>query len=214
MKVKNIITFLLVAIILVSCAPAAKIFPTATIVPTLTFTPTPTSLYTHYTPSKGSNIRLEFDYPSSWVFTEDMQYTGFIDITLNDPRFRALPTPSGSHPTPSDLGLIGIWITPVQPGQTADTELESHKQSYSEISRMKVLNDYKTNLDGVESSVLEYETDDQETSPSLMFNRRTFFIIKDQMYEIYYTVAEKDRGGEFDQGYEHFFNSLKIVQKY
>jgi hypothetical protein len=177
-----------------------------------TITPTPTSPYTHYTPSKASKVQLEFDYPSSWIFTEDVRYRGFIDITLGDPRFRALPTPSGSHPTPSDLGWIGIWITPSQPGQTADTELESHKQSYSEISRMTVLNDYKTTVNGEDASVLEYETNDQETSPSLMFNRRTFFIVKDQMYEIYYTVAEKDRGGEFDQGYEYFFDSLKIVQ--
>jgi hypothetical protein len=212
MKIKNIITVLLVAIILISCAPATKIASTTTNVLTLTFTPTPISLYIHYTPPKGSNIRLEFDYPSSWTFTENIQYTDFIDITLNDPHFRAVPTPSDSHPTPSDLGWIGIWINAVQPSQTAETELEAHKQSYSEISRMKVLNDYKTNLDGVDASVLEYETNDPETSPSLMFNRRTFFIIKDQMYEIYYTVAKKDRGGEFDQGYEYFFNSLKIVQ--
>jgi hypothetical protein len=131
---------------------------------------------------------------------------------LNDPRFLSLPTPSGSHPTPSDLGWIGIWITPSQPGQTADTELASHKKSYTETSWMTVLNDYKTTVNGQDASVLEYETNDQETSPSLMFNRRTFFIVKDQMYEIYYTVAEKDRGGDFDQGYEYFFNSLKIVQ--
>jgi hypothetical protein len=35
-----------------------------------------------------------------------------------------------------------------------------------------------------------------------------FFIFKDQKYEIYYTIAEKDRGGEFEKGYEHIFNSL------
>ena len=41
MKIKNIITVLLVAIILVSCAPAAKVVPTETAVPTSTFTPVP-----------------------------------------------------------------------------------------------------------------------------------------------------------------------------
>jgi hypothetical protein len=48
-------------------------------------------------------------------------------------------------------------------------------------------------------------------------NRKIFFIAKNQLHEIYetyeihFTIAEKDRGGEFEQGYEHFFNSIKIV---
>ena len=50
-----------------------------------------------------------------------------------------------------------------------------------------------------------------ESYTSLMFARRRFFVVKDQMYEIMLTIAEKDRGGEFEKGYEYFFNSLKIV---
>jgi D-xylose transport system substrate-binding protein len=42
MKTKTIITILLIAVILVSCAPAAKIIPTETTVPGSTFTPVPT----------------------------------------------------------------------------------------------------------------------------------------------------------------------------
>jgi len=76
---------------------------------------------------------------------------------------------------------------------------------------MIVLNDYETTVDGREAYILEYQTDDRETSPSLMFNRRVFFMVKDQLYQITFTVAEKERGGEFEQGYEYFFNSLKIV---
>lgn len=41
MKITNIVTILLVAFILVSCAPAAKIVPTETIVSTSTLTPVP-----------------------------------------------------------------------------------------------------------------------------------------------------------------------------
>ena len=46
MKIKNVVTALLVAFILVSCAPAAKVVPTETAVPMSTYTlvpPTPTS---------------------------------------------------------------------------------------------------------------------------------------------------------------------------
>ena len=76
---------------------------------------------------------------------------------------------------------------------------------------MTVLNDYKTTVDGRDAYILEYQTDDLETSPSLMFNRRVFFMVNNRVYEIIYTVAEKDRGGEFDKGYEYFFKSLEIV---
>lgn len=41
MKSKNIITVLLIAFIMASCAPAVKVVPTETIVPTSTFTPIP-----------------------------------------------------------------------------------------------------------------------------------------------------------------------------
>jgi GH35 family endo-1,4-beta-xylanase len=41
MKIKNIITILLIAFILASCAPAAKVVPTKTAIPTSTFTPIP-----------------------------------------------------------------------------------------------------------------------------------------------------------------------------
>jgi hypothetical protein len=46
MKIKNIITVLLVFIILASCAPAAKVVPTETTIPTSTFTPVPTATIT------------------------------------------------------------------------------------------------------------------------------------------------------------------------
>ncbi|MBI5351895.1 MAG: endo-1,4-beta-xylanase [Chloroflexi bacterium] len=51
MKIKNIVTVLLVAFILVSCAPAANIVPTETAVPTLTVTPIPSTPTTTSTPA-------------------------------------------------------------------------------------------------------------------------------------------------------------------
>lgn len=46
MKIKNIVTILLVAFILASCAPAAKVVPTETAISTSTFTPAPTATAT------------------------------------------------------------------------------------------------------------------------------------------------------------------------
>jgi hypothetical protein len=44
-----------------------------------------------------------------------------------------------------------------------------------------------------------------------MFTRRIFFIAYDQVYTIDVAIAKQDRGGEFEQGYDYFFKSLKIV---
>ena len=185
---------------------------------TLTITPTsqsPTALppYIHYVPSEGSNIHLEFDYPSSWIFNENTRDADFIVVGLGDPRFLTLPTPTPEdmHPTPSDFASIVIWIVPSKPGQTPDNELASHKQGYKDVHRITLLKDYKLTIDGLDASVLEYQVNDPESYTSFMFARRIFFVVKDQMYEIMLTIAEKDRGGEFEKGYEYFFNSLKIV---
>jgi hypothetical protein len=185
---------------------------------TPTFTPTLQSLtvvpsYIHYTPAEGVNIHVEFDYPGSWIFSENTQYADFIVFGLGDPRFLALPTlsPEDHHPTPSDFGDIVIWITPRKPSQTPETELSSHKQSYKNEHLINLLKDYKLTIDRHDASALEYQINDPESYTSLMFARRIFFVVKDQMYEIYFTVAEKERGGEFEKGYEYFFKSLKIV---
>jgi len=170
--------------------------------------PTATPPYIHYIPLKGFNIHLEFDYPSSWTFSERRHV-----ISLGDPRFLTLPTPvpPDFHPTPHDYGGIDIWITPIQPNQTVNNGIEILRQAYSNEPHIKLLQNYKTEVDGYDAGVLEYQIQLPETHTSMMFDRRIFFIIEDQMYEILFEIAEKDRGGEFEKGYEYFFKSLKIV---
>lgn len=185
-----------------------------------TFTPQPPTVlppYIHYTAPEGSNVHLEFDYPSSWVFSEDkMPGLDFMTIGLGDPRFRTLPTPPPDpdylYTTPSDFGSIDIWVLPAKPNQTYATELESRKQAYANERMMTLLSDYKITIDGYDAGVLEYQLDDTENYTSLMFIRRIFLVVNEQFYEIYYEIAVKDRGGDFEQGYEYFFNSLRIVR--
>lgn len=173
--------------------------------------PTPMPPYIHYTPSKASNIHLEFDYPNSWTFSEETQDADFMVIGLGDPRIRTLPTPSpDDSPTPHDFGAIMIWIIPSEPSRTPDNELESLKQDYSNDFRIILLKDYMVIIDGYNAGVLEYLVEPADY-PSVMFNRRIIFIVKDQIYEILFEIAEKERGGEFEQGYDYFFNSLKIL---
>jgi PsbP-like protein len=187
---------------------------TPSIVPTLQ-SPTAAPPYIHYTPAEGSNIHLEFDYPGSWVFSEELEDRDLMVIGLGDPRLLTVPTRAANEPhgTPSDFGRIRILIEPVRSNQTLDTQIQAYKQGHSDVSWVKALNDHEITIDGYNAIVLEYQIDpfDENGYTSLMFERNIFFAIKDQIYQITFLVAEKERGSEFEKGYEHFFNSLKIV---
>ena len=91
--------------------------------------PSDVSEYTHYTPSKTFKFHLEFDYPSFWWLQEYSNEIGISSVFLGDPGFLTLPTPVDSHPVPNDFGRICIWVMPSKPGQTPETELNSHKQN-------------------------------------------------------------------------------------
>jgi len=212
-KISKLRLFLLASTAMFIISSCAR----ATTIQNSTQSLTPLPLYLHYSPSETSNIRVEFDYPSLWLFSEEkVQDTNIVIVGLGDPRFLTVPTraPYESHGAPNDFGNLSIITQPVKPGQTPDTELQFHKQAYSKTPWMlTILNDYKIKIDGYDASVLEYQSNDLETSPSLMFIRRIFFMINNQAYEIIFEVAEKERGGEFEQGYEYFFKSLKVVRK-
>jgi hypothetical protein len=173
--------------------------------------PSDVTEYTHYI-SKAFEFHLEFDYPSSWWFEERVDEVGIPSLLFEDRRFLTIPTPivKTSHPEPNDFGYIHVWSVP-ESDQTPEAKIESLKNSYNQTSWMKVLRDYKSKIGGYDAVVLEFQINDSETSPSLMFARRTYFMINGQLQEVFFYIAEKDRGGEFEQGYDYFFNSLKIV---
>jgi hypothetical protein len=194
---------------------------TACGVVTLTITKTPqlpTAVppYIHYSSSETFNIHLEFDYPGSWIFSEEkIRDTDIIFVGLGDPRLLTVPTraPNEPHGTPSDFGRVSIMIQPAKPGQTLDVLIEPYKQGHNSASWVTALNEDKITIDGYDAIVLEYQVEpiDYNGYTSMMFERNIFFVVKDQLYQITFLVADKERGGEFEKGYEYFFNSLKIV---
>ena len=173
-------------------------------------TPTTTPEYIHYTSLKEPNIHLEFDYPGSWIFNNERPLAGAILVGLWDPRFLTLHY-EDDRPMPNDFGSVDIWVETVESGQPLDTLFESYKQGHDGSSWITLLDEYKLTVDGYDASVLEYQIGPIEFYTSLMFERNVFFVVKDQMYQITFTVSEKERDGEFEKGYEYFFNSLKIM---
>jgi hypothetical protein len=170
------------AFILVGCSAATPASaPTSDWQPMPTYSyyvpPSDVTEYTHYI-SKTFEIHLEFDYPSYWWLEEWVDESGVPTLFLRDPRFLTLSPPDDDmHPVPNDFGYIYIWVMRGESGQTPDANIEFLKQAYSKIPRMKVLRDYKVKVDGYDASVLEYQVDDPETSPSLMFCRRIDFMV-------------------------------------
>ena len=188
---------------------------TATIAPTPR-SPTMAPPYIHYTPSEKFNTHLEFDYPASWLFNEEkIEDTDIIIIGMGDPQILTVRTrsPNEAHGTPSDFGRVGIMIQPAKSGQTLDVLIEPYKQGHNSASWITSLKEDKIRIDGYDAIVLEYQVEpiDDNGYTSLMFERNIFFIVKDQIYRTTFTVAEKERGGEFEKGYEYFFKTLRIV---
>lgn len=75
------------------------------------------------------------------------------------------------------------------------------------------LNDYKIAIDGFGARVIEHQIMAPEIHTSLMFERQIYFFAENEIYTIRFLVAEKDRGGNFEQGYEYFINSVKVVRE-
>jgi hypothetical protein len=216
---KDVFRVSILLVILAGCsAPTPITNDIATVTPTstatLSTTVSPVSSYIHYSPEE-SNIDLEFDYPSSWVFSkEKVPYTDITSIGLVDPAFASVPTrsPDEDHGTPGDFGSIIISIQPVESDQSLSLLVEPHIQGYDNNRGITALNNYESSVDGYDALVFEYQINLGEIYSSTMFERDIFFIIDDQLYQIAFSVAEKDRGGAFEKGYEYFLNSLEIVK--
>lgn len=172
--------------------------------------------YSHHAPSEMSLIRLEFDYPTYWFLNEYVSDSGFTRIVLGDPRFLNLPTqppPDELHPTPNDFGIVEIGIIPSKPGRTVESEAEDQKTLLRNVGWATFLNDYKIAIDGFGARVIEHQIMAPEIHTSLMFERQIYFFAENEIYTIRFLVAEKDRGGNFEQGYEYFINSVKVVRE-
>jgi hypothetical protein len=106
MKIKIIVTILLVAFILASCVPAAKVIPTETAVSTstLTLTPVPTATAT-ITP-----MPILTPLSEEWKTYSDSEY----DFLISYPAYFEI-TP-GENNTSLYIGeQISIWISDVNP---------------------------------------------------------------------------------------------------
>lgn len=203
-----------VMFVLVGCT---DMFPVA-IAPTPSFTENlseATPRYLHYVSySTTYNTHLEFDYPSNWLFYEErIQYTDILYIGLTERSALNVPTraPDEQQGIPVDFGSIRIDIQPTTQGQTLESIVNEQKQLDISSHFVTPLQDYGFEIDEYNAYVLETLNDIPELYTSVMFNQRVLFIAYGQLFRIDFLIAEKNRGSEFETGYEYFLNSLQIV---
>ncbi len=179
--------------------------------PTTQYSHTVLPPFLHYTSVSRSSIYLEFEYPSSWGAGEDLR-DNQISIALYEPRYFTLstPFPGDNHPPINDFGFISIRIRPLTP----DESFEQIVEEYTAASNYYTipLSNYQSEISGQRALVFEYRIDENnpEIYSSKMFIREIFFTANRLIYKIEFTLAEKDRGNEFEEGFQYFINSLKI----
>lgn len=205
----------------ISCITGCGMVVTPTIIPTVLVIPlatfTPAQPYIHYTPPKESNVHLEFDYPSNWYFREgEKPYTEGHTIFLSDPLILTLPTkdPNASGHELENYGNIYIWIGPLPTNQTLEDLVQEQKENVlsSNVNIRNLLADYTIKIDGHPAYVVEI-LNNADVHTSTMFDKTIYFVVKNLFYRINFSVSVDERGGEFEKGYEYFFNSLKIVDQ-
>ncbi len=178
----------------------------------------PSSQFIHFQPSAGSIIRLEFDYPSDWVFSEEYQYpnTDLVTMGLIDPKMLTIPTFSAEEPfpLPSDYGRIFIDVEPLK-NETLESRFESYKQAHKNTTWIKLLSEDQISIDGYDAKVLKFEIEpmDDNGYSATMYGESIYFVVNEMVYKIYFTLAQTERSGEFEQGYKHFLNSMKILEE-
>lgn len=190
---------------------ALTVFTTPFVIPTR-----PSIPYFHYTPLRENNVHLEFDYPSYWYFNESKNpYYDQYTISLSDPLVLTLPTndPNDSGHELENYGSIYIWIEPLPANQTLESLVQDEKEDLlgSNVDMITLLASYTVNIDGYTAYVIEI-LNNADVHTSTKFDRTIYFVVKDQFYRINFSISVDERGGEFEKGYEYFFNSLEIVE--
>jgi hypothetical protein len=204
-------------LVLSGCAVATPPPAPAPTVPPTTPLPSPTAEpihYRRYTPSEELEVHLEFDYADYWHFQEGtLEYTGTIVIGMADPAILDVPTrsPDEPHGTPSDLPRISIHIQPLEPGESFESLWQEQKRIDSTANILTLVRDYPLQIDGYDAYALETLNDIPELYMAVMFCRRIILVAYDQVYTIDFLINEQHRGDRFEQGYNHFFESLQVV---
>lgn len=200
-----------ILILLTSCNISPIIKPTPILTPnSLTHNPP----YVHYSPPDGIDIYIEFDYPDYWIYAEDMSNPDLRKIAFWDPRFLTLPTPhpeGNHHPPISDFPYVSITIWSLWRDYTFESFVQERREAWSSSFHIELLNDYNIKIDQYEAVVLETHRQVPEVHLSPMFGKDIFLFIENKIYEISFEVAQHERDGEFEQGYEYFLKSIKIT---
>jgi len=152
----------------------------------------------HYSPSGNFEyLDIEFDYPNSWILKEVAKYPGVDLVTLVDPE--------------TEDAMISIGVYLIENGQTAEMKAKLFAQRSSEAITVKISREYESSLKGHKCFVVETQFGPIDDFSKLMYGKTLFFSIEDKIYDINLRLANEDRDGDFEKGYEYLLKSIRIV---
>ncbi len=178
-------------------------------------TPPGKSHYKHFVP-RSSLIRLEFDYPETWIVSVppgwEKSQIGL--LAFFDPRYHEIPTkvPNVTHGNPNDIASVSFFSEPVTEKDTFTSSVEGYSAGCRNDAWTHKIAEYQGAIDHRIAAIIECQIQPNELYSTIMFNKTYIFEANNTIYSIIFTIAENRRGDEFESGFEKLIKSIKVVE--
>lgn len=171
--------------------------------------------YKHFIPG-SSLIRLEFDYPETWIVRDDLEdkkstmgLLGFID-----PRYLGVPTqsPNETISRAEDTGTVLIESRLRSETDTLISTIKNYSAGCRNDAWTQLIGVYQGEIDHHDATIIECQVQPNEDYSTIMIKKTYIFEANDRIYLIIFTIAENRRGDEFESGFEELIKSIKVVE--
>ncbi len=171
--------------------------------------------YKHFIPG-SSLIRLEFDYPETWIVSVPPGWEKYQIglLVFFDPRYPEIPTklPNVTHGNPNDIASVSFDSQPVTEKYTLTSSVEGYSAGCNNEGWSKKIAEYQDKIDNHITTIIECQFQPNEVYSTVMFTKAYFFEANNTIYSIFFTIAENRRGDEFESGFEELIKSIKVVE--
>lgn len=178
-------------------------------------TPPEKSHYKHFV-SRSSLIRLEFDYPETWIVRDDLEdkNSKMGLLAFLDPRYLNISTqsPNETIGRPDDIGSVLFISMPKNETNTLFSNMASFSAGCSNDGWSKKIDEYQVRIDNHIATIIECQFQPNEVYSTVMDTKAYFFEANNTVYSINFTIAENRRGDEFESGFEELIKSIKVVE--
>ena len=178
--------------------------------------------YSHYQPSPGECIQMEFDYPKEWMWDKSnislSQGTQFM-LLGSDPNTPTSTFPRRKGPQFMPDPLMFIIVDPINPGylhmDLAKAVKWVKRPPLPDYSDLEILVDEEVEIDGyagwhfIEQWSYYVSPEVQKAS---ITKESYIVIVDDVIYEITAYIPVDQRSDTFNTGYKHIVETINILE--